>query len=75
MYSQLMRSLNREAAFGLDYGHLLLGLGLIGTMGFTGLGRSVTNTLNTEVVAGLDVGHIALGLGAASTLGIGFYKR
>ena len=75
MYANIMKSLNREAALGLDYGHILLGLGLAAAVGYTGLPRGLKNTLNTDVVGGLDVGHIALGLGALSTLGIGYYKR
>lgn len=70
-----MKSLNKEVALGLDYGHILLGLGLAGAVGYTGLPRGLKSTLNTDVVGGLDVGHIALGLGALSTLGIGYYKR
>ena len=70
-----MRSLNKEAALGLDYGHILLTLGLAGAVGYTGLPRGLKQTLNRDVVAGFDVGHIALGVGALSTLGIGYYRR
>lgn len=75
MYANVMKSLNKEAFAGIDYGHILLGLGLAGAIGYTGLPAGLKNTLNTDVVGGLDVGHIALGLGALSTLGIGYYRR
>ena len=75
MFTNLMKSLNKEVVLGLDRGHLLLALGVAGAVGFAGLPGVVTNTLNKEVVGGLDVGHIALGLGLASTLGFGLYRR
>lgn len=74
-YANLMRSLNKEVALGLDYGHLLLALGLAGAVGYTGLPRGLKQTLNRDVIGGFDVGHIALGVGALSTLGVGYYRR
>jgi hypothetical protein len=70
-----MRTLNTEAFFGFDYGHLLLVLGIAGAVGFTGMPRALSKTMNRDIVGGFDVGHIVLGIGLASTLGLGFYKR
>jgi len=70
-----MKSLNKDFAFGFDYGHALLLLGLSGAIGFPARGNPLAKTLNTQVVAGLDVGHLALLLGAAATLGVGASKR
>lgn len=75
MYTDIMKTLNREAFAGIDYGHILLAAGLAGAVGYTGLPSGVKSTLNADVVGGLDVGHIALALGALSTFGIGYYRR
>ena len=74
-YDNLMKSLNKDFVFGLDYGHTLLLLGLSGYLGFPSSGNPFAKTLNTQVVAGLDVGHLALLLGGAATLGVGYGKR
>jgi hypothetical protein len=74
-YGNLMKGLNKDFVFGLDYGHALLLLGLSGYLGFPARGNPLAKTLNTPVLAGLDVGHIALALGGAATLGLGYSKR
>jgi len=76
-YADVMKTLNKEVLAGFDLGHMLLGLGAAGALGYSGLPRNLSRTLNKDVpmLGGLDYGHVALALGLLSTLGIGYYKR